>query len=285
MARGQRGAGSSAYRLIDRLMRLNDLDFHVEVDGHGPALLLLHGFSGNIRAWDAVRPELAKFTQVIAIDLIGHGCSTAPVDADRYTFAWACRDLVALLDALELPSVDLLGYSMGGRLALHLAVQAPERISRLLLESASPGIEHDDARRQRIDSDARLAERIERDGIAAFVAEWEQLPLLQPAPHVSAAARQEHHAQRLRNKPLGLANSLRGMGAGQQTPLWSRLAQVNQPVHLIVGADDVRYREIAERMHAVLPRAELAVVPDAGHTVHVDQPVRFVTLVQATRCR
>jgi pimeloyl-ACP methyl ester carboxylesterase len=103
--------------------------------------------------------------------------------------------------------------------------------------------------------------------------------LLQPAPHVSAVARANQHAQRVSNNPLGLANSLRGMGTGQQTPLWSRLASVRQPVLLIVGEHDQRYRRIAERMQAALPRAELAVVAEAGHTVHLDQPSHFAQLV------
>src|SRR5882762_7807810 len=146
-------------------MRLNDLDFHVEVDSDGPPLLLLHGFTGSVRAWDDIRPALATFAQLIAIDLIGHGRSAAPDDRRRYSFEWATRDLLAMLDSLRLPTINLLGYSMGGRLALHLAVAAPDRISRLILESASPGFEDDLQRRQRMESDAALADRILRDGI------------------------------------------------------------------------------------------------------------------------
>jgi 2-succinyl-6-hydroxy-2,4-cyclohexadiene-1-carboxylate synthase len=262
-------------------MRLvNGLEFNVEVDGDGPPLVLLHGFTGSVRAWDEVRPGLASFAQVIAVDLIGHGRSTAPEDPGRYTFAWATRDLVALLDDLRLSSVNLLGYSMGGRLALHVAVHAPERISTLILESASPGIEDDVQRRQRIASDAALAERIVQGGVAAFVAEWERVPLLEPAPHVSAATRARQHAQRLDNCALGLANSLRGMGAGQQAPLWSQLRDLAVPVTLIAGNRDSRYAALARQMQAVLPAANAHIVDEAGHTVHLDQPAAFVDLVR-----
>jgi 2-succinyl-6-hydroxy-2,4-cyclohexadiene-1-carboxylate synthase len=262
-------------------MRLNGLDFHVEIDGRGPPLLLLHGFTGSVRAWDAVRPALATFARVISLDLIGHGRSAAPPDARRFCLDWASRDLAALLDDLGLDAVDLLGYSMGGRVALHFAVHAPERVRTLMLESASAGIDDDVERRKRVESDDALAERILHTGIEAFVAEWERQPLLARAPHVAEVARAQHTAQRLQNEPLGLANSLRGMGAGQQTPLWPVLPDLRKRVLLMVGERDTRYRALAERMQARLPTAELAVVPDAGHTVHVDQPQALVNLVKS----
>jgi 2-succinyl-6-hydroxy-2,4-cyclohexadiene-1-carboxylate synthase len=261
-------------------VRLNGLEFNVEIDGSGPPLLVLHGFTGSVRAWAEVRPALAAFARGIWVDAIGHGRSAAPAQPERYSLDWSTCDLTALLDALQLDAVDLLGYSMGGRAALHFSVHAPERVRRLILESASAGLEDDTERSERAESDNALADRIQRAGIAAFIAEWERLPLLQPAEHVSMAARAEQHVQRLQNNPLGLANSLRGMGTGQQTPLWSRLPRVQQPVLLIVGAQDGRYRQIAERMQSLLPCAELAVVPDAGHITHLDQPARFVDLVK-----
>lgn len=262
-------------------MRINDLDFHVEIDGQGPPLLLLHGFTGSVRAWDHVRPALAEFARVISIDLIGHGRSAAPGDADRYTLDWSVRDLSALLDALGLDAVDVLGYSMGGRIALHFAVHAPERVRTLILESASPGIADDEARRLRVESDALLAERILHTGIPAFVAEWERLPLLAAAPHVSEAVRQRQTEVRLQNDPLGLANSLRGMGAGQQASLWSALPELSAPVVLVVGERDPRYCRIAEQMRALRPATEVSVVPQAGHTVHVDQPAAFLSRVSS----
>ena len=264
-------------------MRLNDLDFHVEIEGQAssPPLLLLHGFTGSTRAWDAVRPAIAAFARVISIDLIGHGRSAAPADAERYTLDWSTRDLFALLDELGLGAVDVLGYSMGGRVALHFAVQAPERVRTLILESASAGIEDDAERRRRIDSDNALAERILRDGIEAFVAEWERLPLLALAPHVAEDVRLRQTAQRLQNDPRGLANSLRGMGAGQPAPLWAVLPDLQSTVRIIVGERDTRYHQLGERLQALLPGSHLAVVPDAGHTVHIDQPAAFVGHVRS----
>jgi 2-succinyl-6-hydroxy-2,4-cyclohexadiene-1-carboxylate synthase len=255
---------------------LNGLEFHVEVEGSGPPLLLLHGFSGSARSFDAVRPALAERARVISLDLIGHGGTVAPEQAERYSFDWSTRDLAALLDERGIERVDLLGYSLGGRVALHFAVHMPGRVDRLIAESASPGIESDAERQARLASDAALADRIERLGVAAFVDEWQAQPLLALGAHVPAALVEAQRAERLRNSAVGLANSLRGMGAGQQTPLWSRLASLDLPVQIIVGQRDGRYCDIAERMHSHLPNSVLTIVPDAGHTVHLDQPAQFV---------
>jgi 2-succinyl-6-hydroxy-2,4-cyclohexadiene-1-carboxylate synthase len=262
-------------------MQVNGVELHVEIDGRGAPLVLLHGFTGSSRAWDDLRPALVDRATVIGIDALGHGRSDAPADPGRYSLDHVAADLHAVLDGLGLGQVDLLGYSMGGRMALHFAVQNPTRVRRLMLESASPGLEDATERQQRIASDEALAARIDQAGIEAFVAEWERVALLQLAPHVPEAVRQTQHAQRLANRPIGLANSLRGLGGGQQMPLWDRLAELDVPVTLIVGQRDARYQAIGARMQAMLPHARLHEVPDAGHTVHLDQPRRFAELVQA----
>jgi 2-succinyl-6-hydroxy-2,4-cyclohexadiene-1-carboxylate synthase len=262
------------------LTRLNDLTFWVEIDGAGPPLLLLHGFTGSSRVWDDVRPDLMRSATVITLDLIGHGRSAAPADAARYSLERAAEDVLALLDWLGLLEVNLLGYSMGGRVALHFATRHPRRVRTLTMESASPGIEDPAQRQLRLESDNALAVRILEVGLEEFAAEWEQQPLLALGSHVSEIVRERQHALRLAHTPLGLANSLRGMGAGQQQPLWSRLAELNMPVTLIVGESDFRYRAIAVRMCAALPSAHLLVVQHAGHTVHVDAPAELVRIVK-----
>jgi 2-succinyl-6-hydroxy-2,4-cyclohexadiene-1-carboxylate synthase len=263
-------------------VELNRLEFHVEIEGRGPPLLLLHGFTGSVRSWDDIVPRLVEVAQVIAIDLIGHGQSASPPAPSRYTLELCARDLLQLLDRLHLAQVDLLGYSMGGRVALHFATAAPARIRKLILESASPGIEDAADRDNRVRSDAALAERIMANGIDAFVAEWERQPLLALQPHVSGDVRERQHVLRLLNNLTGLANSLLGMGAGQQVPLWSRLPELDLPVQLIVGQADARYVAVGERMRHSLPRAGLAVVAEAGHTAHLDQPEAFGRIVEQT---
>jgi pimeloyl-ACP methyl ester carboxylesterase len=129
-------------------------------------------------------------------------------------------------------------------------------------------------------SDAVLAARLERDGLDAFVALWESQPLLEPAPHVSQQTRAQQHAIRLRHQTQGLANSLRGMGTGSQPSLWSALRQLSVPTLLISGDRDARYCEIASRMRAELRVAQHAVIREAGHTAHVDQPAAFARVVR-----
>lgn len=275
----RRSGGVRARRRV--LIRLNDLEFNVEVEGSGPPLLLLHGFTGSLRSWDELRADLVGVRTLVAIDLIGHGASAAPPDAARYSLDWATRDIRALLDSLGFDHTDVLGYSMGGRVALHFAVSHPARVTRLLLESASPGIENQSERQRRIESDLALAERILERGVQEFVEEWERQPLLALGPLVTEAARQRQHDLRLANSPIGLASSLRGMGAGQQAPLWSQLSRLTMPVHLIVGESDFRYREIAQRMAEALPSVQVSVFARAGHTVHIDQPAEFSHVVRA----
>jgi len=262
------------------LRRLNGLDFNVEIEGNGQPLLLLHGLTGSVRSWDEIQPQLTELAQVIAVDLIGHGQSASPPEVARYSLEACAADLLTLLDELDIEQADVLGYSMGGRVALHFTLQSPERVRRLVLESASPGIEDATERQRRVQSDDQLAQRILDHGIAAFVAEWEHQPLLAPAPHVPEADRARQHVLRLENDPQGLANSLRGMGAGQQTSLWTRLNELRMPVQLIVGALDARYRRMGQRMHKLLPRSKLEEVPEAGHTVHVDQPRHVARLLR-----
>jgi len=258
---------------------INNLRMHVHLAGSGPPLLLLHGFTGSAATWEPLLPHVTPRRRVIAPDLIGHGGSDAPTDPARYRMERCVADLPALLDALEVAQVDLLGYSMGGRVALHLALAAPQRVRRLLLESASPGLDDPAERAARVQSDNDLADAIERDGIAAFVAHWERLPLFAGQATLPPAVREKQRAQRLRNRPVGLANSLRGMGTGQQASLWERLPELTMPMRLLVGAQDRKYCNIAQRMKQVLPNAQVSVMAEAGHTIHLEQPDRFAQLV------
>ncbi len=260
-------------------MHLNGLHCHVERIGNGPPLLLLHGFTGSTDEWAALLPALAPLREVVAVDLIGHGRSAAPRDPTRYSFAHCVTDLVALLDALGLARTDVLGYSLGGRVALHLAAAAPERVGALLLESSSPGIADPAERAARAASDDALADRIEREGLAWFVEHWASIPLFasqQALPVVERAALRE---RRLRGSAVGYANSLRGMGAGRQTNLWERLPTLHAPALLVSGALDLKYVAILTQMAERMAGARHISVPGAGHTVHLEQREAFAQLV------
>jgi 2-succinyl-6-hydroxy-2,4-cyclohexadiene-1-carboxylate synthase len=241
--------------------------------------MLLHGFTGSAAEWYDHLPVLAAERRVIMPDLIGHGASEAPTDPARYTMERCVGDLLAVLDHLELTQVDLLGYSMGGRVALHLAAAAPERINRLVLESASPGIADDAERAARAAADDALADRIEAEGLEWFVEHWTAIPLFASQSALPEPMRLAQRERRLAQRALGLANSLRGMGAGRQVSLWERLSDIDLPALIISGELDRKYVEIGAAMAARMPQARHVVVPDAGHTVHLEQPQAFNEIV------
>ncbi len=260
-------------------LTINDALIKVETWGSGTPLVLLHGFMGSTRTWS---DHLAAFTeryQVIAPDLLGHGLSNSPAHPARYSMACCIADLAAILDYYHLDRVHLLGYSLGGRIALSFAVKHPARVASMVLESASPGIGDALERRKRVAADEALAERLERDGLAAFVDYWERLPLFASQTHLPGHIRAVLHSLRMQNNVEGLANSLRGVGSGAQPSLWDQLPGLGVPSLLVVGALDAKFIDIGQATVQRLPKARLVVVPGAGHTVHLEQPAAFDRLV------
>jgi 2-succinyl-6-hydroxy-2,4-cyclohexadiene-1-carboxylate synthase len=248
-------------------------------EGMGPPLVLLHGFTGSTDTWDFLREPLGASHDVIAVDLPGHGRSAAPHHMARYGLGRFADDLVRVLDALAVDRVALLGYSMGGRAALRFALRHPDRLTALVLESTSPGIADPAQRDERVASDAALAESIEREGVRAFVERWEQLPMWESQRALPEATRTVLRAQRMANRPHGLANSLRGAGAGVDEPVLDRLGTIVAPALLVVGALDAPYLALGRLMERAINHAQLCVVPGAGHAVHLEQPDAFVRAV------
>ena len=261
-------------------LKIAEVDYAYQDAGNGSSLLLLHGFTGCKENWDWLIMQFEPQRRVIALDLLGHGQSSAPKDHLRYAMERTAADLKTFLDTLNIPEVDLLGYSMGGRLALYFALTYPWMVNSLVLESASPGLEGIDLQKLRRLSDEALADRIEQNGILAFVEEWESLPLFASQARLSDAVRQKLHEQRIHNDPLGLAYSLRGMGSGAQPSLWERLCELHLPVLLIVGALDEKFTAINLRMKNSISGARLEIVPDAGHSVHLEQPLAYERLLR-----
>jgi 2-succinyl-6-hydroxy-2,4-cyclohexadiene-1-carboxylate synthase len=267
------------------IVRVSGIDFHVEEHGNGAPLVLLHGFTGSAASWSPLVDELATLHRIIAIDIIGHGSSDAPDDPSPYAFEQALRDLAEVTEQLGIGRAAWLGYSMGGRLALAMAVEHPEKVSSLILESATPGIQHDQERLQRAEADHELARRIEVVGIERFVDEWEELPIWESQRLLPAEVLRFQREIRLRNRAVGLANSLRGMGQGAQPSYWDRLGEIEVPVLLMAGALDRKFVGIAGQMGIRIAGAELSVVADAGHAVHLERPQEFLDEVQAFLAR
>jgi 2-succinyl-6-hydroxy-2,4-cyclohexadiene-1-carboxylate synthase len=170
---------------------------------------------------------------------------------------------------------------MGGRLALRFALDHPRRVRGLVLESASPGIADASARAARREADTALADRMEREGLAAFVETWMAHPLFETQKSLPSAVRERERARRMRHHAGWLAAALRGMGPGAMVPLWDRLPALGAPALLLAGERDAKYRDIAAKAAARIPRARIVVVPGAGHTTHLENPEAFTAAVEA----
>lgn len=261
------------------MLVINGVRYHVKVEGSGDPLLLLHGFTSSSDNWLPFFTALSEHFRLIAVDLLGHGRTDAPADTSRYTIEQAAADLEAILLNLDMVPAHVLGYSMGGRLALYLAVTRPHLVRKLLLESTSPGLETEAERQQRQASDCELADWIEANGIHAFVERWEGLSLFSSQQRLAADKLAALRQQRLNNHPQGIANSLRGMGTGAQPSLWPRLGELAMPVLLLAGALDEKFLTINRRMAAFMPNATLQLIEEAGHTIHLERPDEFSAAV------
>lgn len=262
-------------------LKANGVRYHFHVEGEGEPLLLLHGFTGCSENWSSQVDAFTRRYQLIRIDLLGHGKSEAPQDADRYQMEESAEDIATLINGITTPPVHLLGYSMGGRLALFVALARPALVKSLILESASPGLKTEAERQERRKKDSELALAIERDGIPSFVDQWEQLPLFASQSSLPPEARRTLREQRLHNSATGLANSLRGMGTGRQPSLWGRLPELDVPLLVLVGEFDLKFRRIAGELVRLVPRAQLHVVPGAGHIIHMENPGFFEASVMS----
>jgi 2-succinyl-6-hydroxy-2,4-cyclohexadiene-1-carboxylate synthase len=251
-----------------------------------PTLLLFHGFMGSIMDWQSMTDALGDSHYVLGVNLPGHGegWNDHPVDTcDMATCAAALNDH---LDSMGLGSCALLGYSMGGRFALYLAVNFPERYTRVVLESASPGLDSDEKQATRRTHDEHLAHRLAQippgnEDYRAFLEEWYDLPLFDSLRSRPDLRKKLIDRRMERNNPRILADSLRALGTGSQPNLWPDLANSRTPTLLLVGEQDRKYRIIAEKMCAACPAMAMEVFVDCGHIVHLENPEAMVTTVRS----
>ncbi len=239
-------------------------------------MVAVHGFTQSSEVWAPLAGWLGDRHRVLAPDAPGHGAASG-VRADL----WSGAALLAATCARDPPAgaggpAAWIGYSMGGRYALHVALAAPHVVSRLVLVSATAGFDTPEERAARRASDEAVARRIERDGVAGFVRWWLTRPLFATLPPEAAAL-----DARLANTVAGLASSLRLAGTGTQDPLWDRLAAIDVPVLVTAGALDAAYTARAERLAgAIGANATLAVVDGAGHACHLERPAEWAALVR-----
>jgi 2-succinyl-6-hydroxy-2,4-cyclohexadiene-1-carboxylate synthase len=237
------------------------------VAGTGPRIVFVHGFTQTGRSMVDLAERVARFGyQAAVVDLPGHGESSG-VRADLRRTA----DLLATTTG----SAIYVGYSLGGRVCLHLALMYPHVVDRLALIGATPGIIDDDERAARRTADEHLAQHIIDVGVPAFIDEWTMQPLF-AGLELTEADRDD----RARNTAVGLAASLRFCGTGTQLPLWDRLVELNMPVLAMAGELDTKFIPIAERIAASVPDGTFGQIHDAGHAAHLQQPMQVLTRLE-----
>ncbi|WP_201716543.1 2-succinyl-6-hydroxy-2,4-cyclohexadiene-1-carboxylate synthase [Rossellomorea arthrocnemi] len=262
------------------ILQVNDIRYFVEVKGEGEPLVFLHGFTGDTTTWSPITDHLSTTHQCISIDLIGHGLTESPKDFTRYKMERVSLDIRFILDELNIEEAVLIGYSMGGRLALHFSLTYPQRVKALILESASPGLKTTEERVDRMKKDHGLADRIEKDGIENFVDFWQEIPLFASQKRLSDRERFNIRKQRLNQSATGLSNSLRGMGTGAQDSLWDRLCDLSLPVQILVGELDHKFIYIAEEMKKRNSDFQIVTFFNTGHAIHVEEPLKFGTIIK-----
>ena len=233
------------------------------MSGRPESVVLLHGFAGTRRAWDGVAACLSpERYRPLALDLPGHG---EYADAERPISFAGCVEHV-LAHAPE--RFALCGYSLGGRVALHIALAAPERVSRLVLVSTTAGIEDPAERMARSAADHRLADELEQASFEDFLTHWRAQPMFaEDPPEVDALAYEDYR----RNRPDTVAAILRGIGTGEMQPLWNCLPELTMPVTVLTGDRDAKFLTVSRRMVDQLPNSRLVAIP-GGHRLPLESP-------------
>jgi 2-succinyl-6-hydroxy-2,4-cyclohexadiene-1-carboxylate synthase len=238
------------------------------VEGSGPRLTLVHGFTQTGRSWGEVARLFATGFEVVRVDLPGHGRSAA-VRLGFVETASAIGDVAG--------RGVYVGYSMGARLCLRLVLDRPELVRALVLVGGSPGLSTQLERDARLSADDRLADDIEGVGTAVFLRRW-----LSQRMFATLTPTDEDLADRRANPPEGLASALRAFGVGAQEPLWGRLPELEMPVLIVAGELDVKFTTVGERMAAAIgTNARATTLPGCGHAAHLEQPDAFCRLVWA----
>ncbi|MBD1841964.1 2-succinyl-6-hydroxy-2,4-cyclohexadiene-1-carboxylate synthase [Cyanobacteria bacterium FACHB-63] len=236
-------------------------------------VVFLHGFLGSGAEFDAIAAQLGD--QSLTIDLPGHGETRF---SNQYTMENTATAIVDLLNELAIDRANLVGYSMGGRVALYLALNYQERFPKAIVESGSPGLKTEQERRERRERDRALADRIEAD-FDQFLSDWYNQPLFQSLK--AHPQFEQMLKERSRNNPVELARSLREMGTGMQPSLWEKLRSHQQPLLLMAGERDRKFVVLSQEMASLCETVELAIAPNTGHNIHFENPGWYIQQIKA----
>ena len=238
-----------------------------QVDSTG---LILHGFLGNHKSMEELASHLDS--AYLLPDLIGHGLSPCPTELKHYTFQAMVKQIHDVASSSLQEPFDLIGYSMGARLALSYALAKQGSVRSLILIGGSAGIQENFARHQRALDDIRKVALLEDKGLTGFVNAWETQRIFSTQRLLSSNKLLAQRRARLSTNPVGIKSHLRASGAGVMQPLWGRLHEIKIPVLLIVGSEDEKYIDIGKRMQLRIPESKIAIISGAGHAVHLEEP-------------
>ncbi|WGV23200.1 2-succinyl-6-hydroxy-2,4-cyclohexadiene-1-carboxylate synthase [Halotia branconii] len=261
-------------------MTQENYQFHYYlISKHGkPLIMFLHGFMGNINEFNEAIKLLDNNFSYLILDLPGHGKTQVIGSDEYYTMANIAHALINLLDELKIDKCFLIGYSMGGRLALYLILHFPERFYKVVLESASPGLMTAAEQLERVKSDAQIAKKLRRslttNDFYAFLLNWYSQPIfgsIKNHPQLDLMLE-----SRLQNDPIKLAKSLQFMGTGSQPSLWEKLSENTKPLLLISGAYDQKFIDINTEMTKICKVAQLKIINDSAHNTHFENTWEFV---------
>lgn len=261
---------------------VRDLNVHYQIINPlaDKTLVFLHGFTGSTKTWDKVIESFKETYRIITIDLIGHGLTDAPYNVQRYSMEEQVELLHDFFEARRIQSFTLIGYSMGGRVALAFTMKYEEMVDQLILESSSPGLQTEEEREARRKSDHALAEKIEKSGLDSFIEYWENIPLFESQKTLPETKQQAIREDRLSQRVIGLTNSLRGMGTGSQPSFWDDLQNFTKPVLLITGELDKKFQQKAIDMKERFLCCKNVTVSNVGHAIHVENPQIFATIIE-----
>ncbi|MBE9206540.1 2-succinyl-6-hydroxy-2,4-cyclohexadiene-1-carboxylate synthase [Nostoc sp. LEGE 06077] len=247
-----------------------------------PYILFLHGFIGQLDEFNEVINLLGTEFSYLTIDLPGHGKTQVLGDDKYYKIDQTAQALINLLDKLHIPKCFLVGYSMGGRLALYLTLHFPERFYKVVLESASPGLTAETEQLERVKKDEQIARKLSRlvaeNEFREFLLNWYNQPIFGAIKNHPEFARMIE--SRLKNQPIELAKSLRFMGTGSQPPLWGKLQGNTVPLLLLVGNNDEKFITINIKMAEICKLSQVKLVSNSAHNIHWENTQEFVQNIQ-----
>lgn len=259
-------------------IKLN-IEISKPIDLQKEFILFFHGFTGCAEDWFDVFEQLPEKYNLIAVDLIGHGKTDAPGNVDYYITESIVRQIKFVKDHLTTNKIFLCGYSMGGRASLSFAIEHPEDIKGLIIESSSAGINNDDEREKRYEADLQLARYIENHTMEEFIESWNDQELFNTQRRFSNDKLKKLNKKKFTNSKIGMANSLRGFSTGIMPQLQDQLKKIPVKVLLITGDLDSKFTGINARIAKRFLKAKHKIVKNSGHNTHLEEPKRFLEIV------